>query len=187
MAFLMLKNLPRYDCILEMARQFPDLDPSACEAYLHLLRSGDEAFRYAEAYFAECNLSRGRFTVLMFLFDKTKLEAVSRTPAELAEMAGVTRATMTGLVDTLERDDLVRREPDKDDRRMMLVSLTPKGIERLKAILPEHYRRIAALMATLAEDERKTLVKLLNKVVEQSQKIAATEQALETVHPKNPA
>lgn len=187
MAFLLLKNLPRYDCILEVARQFPDLDPSAVEAYLHLLRGGDEAFRYSETYFSECNLSRGRFTVLMFLFDKAKLETISRTPAELADMAGVTRATMTGLVDTLERDDLVRREPDKDDRRMMLVTLTPKGLELLKSILPEHYRRIAALMATLAEDERKTLVRLLNKIVEQSQKLTTTEQALETAHPKNHA
>jgi DNA-binding MarR family transcriptional regulator len=185
MAFLMLKHLPRYDCILEMAKQFPDLDPSACEAFLHLLRTGDEGFRYAETYFAECNLSRGRFTVLMFLFDKVKVQCISRTPAELAELAGVTRATMTGLVDTLERDDLVRREPDKDDRRMMLVTLTPKGEALLKSILPEHYRRIAALMATLAEDERKTLVRLLNKVVEQAQMLSTTEQAMETAHPKS--
>ncbi len=39
-------------------------------------------------------------------------------------MAGVTRATMTGLIDTLERDGLVMREPDPVDRRMMFVQLT---------------------------------------------------------------
>ena len=42
MPLLMLKDLPRYECILEASQQFPDLDPTACEAYLHLLRAGDD-------------------------------------------------------------------------------------------------------------------------------------------------
>ena len=183
MSFLMLKNLPRYDCLLEASKQFPDLDPTACEVYLHLLRSGDEAFRFSEAFFSSRNLSRGRFTVLMLLLDKMKNEPVARTPAELADLAGVTRATMTGLVDTLERDELVRREPDKADRRMMLVTLTEKGIEQLRSILPEHFRRIAALIAPLTEEERKTLVLLLNQVAEQAQAATAAGRSVATAHP----
>ena len=45
MPLLLLKDLPRYECLLEAAREFPALDPSATEAFLHLLRCGDEAFR----------------------------------------------------------------------------------------------------------------------------------------------
>ena len=183
MPLLMLKNLPRYDCLLEASREFPDLDPSSCEAYLHLLRAGDEAFRFGEVFFAKHQLSRGRFTVLILLLDKTKNEPLSRTPAELADLAAVTRATMTGLVDTLERDGLVKREPDKLDRRMMLVTLTTKGIDLLRRLLPEHFRRTAALMGPLTEDERKTLVILLNKVVEQGQSMTAAERAVTTAHP----
>ena len=183
MSFLMLKNLPRYDCLLEASREFPDLDPSACEAYLHLLRAGDEAFRFGEHFFVSRSMSRGRFTVLMLLLDKTKNEPVSKTPAELADMAGVTRATMTGLVDTLERDLLVKREPDKTDRRMMLVTLTEKGIELLRSALPEYFRRVADLMGPLSEEERKTLVKLLNKVSEQAGATTSAERALTTAHP----
>ena len=40
MPLLLLKDLPRYECLLESAKDFPDLDPSAAEAYLHLLRAG---------------------------------------------------------------------------------------------------------------------------------------------------
>ena len=36
----MLKDLPRYECLLEASRKFPDLDPSATEVFLHLLRAG---------------------------------------------------------------------------------------------------------------------------------------------------
>jgi DNA-binding MarR family transcriptional regulator len=180
MPLLMLKDLPRYECLLEAARNFPDLDPSACDAYLNLLRAGDEAYRHSESFFNEHGMSPGRFTVLMLLYDKLRGEPLPRTPAELADKAGVTRATITGLVDTLERDGLVTREHDAGDRRMMQVHLTPKGHAALKEILPGHFKRMAALMAPLSEHERKTLVRLLNKVVGQASAPSAGERNLQT-------
>ena len=164
MPLLMLKDLPRYECILEAVRLHPDLDPSACEAYLNLLRAGDEAYRRSEVFLNEHNMSPGRFTVMMLLYDKIGGKPVPQTPADLAEKAGVTRATVTGLVDTLERDGLVTREHDSGDRRMMLIHLTPKGHSALQEILPGHFKQMAAQMAPLSEHERTTLVRLLNKV-----------------------
>lgn len=164
MPLLLLKDLPRYECLLEAAQQFPGLDPSACEVFLHLLRTGDEAFRVTEEHFHARGLSQGRFTVLMLLYDKTCGQTNVLTPAQLAEKAGVTRATMTGLIDTLERDGMVTREPDPADRRQLSVELTPVGINFLNKILPEHFRRIATLMAVLSENERRTMVRLLGKI-----------------------
>lgn len=160
----MLKDLPRYECLLEASRRYPDLDPTACEAYLNLLRAGDEAERRREGFFSEHDITPGRFTVLMLLYDKMEGKPLPQTPADLAERAGVTRATITGLVDALERDGLVTREPDSGDRRMMLVHLTPKGREMLERVLPGHFRHMAELMEPLSHQERKTLVRLLNKV-----------------------
>jgi DNA-binding MarR family transcriptional regulator len=164
MPLLMLKNLPRYECLLEAAQQFADLDPSASEAYLHLLRAADEVYHAREAYLSSHGLSQGRFTVLMLLLDKTENCPSPHTPAELADLAGVTRATMTGLIDTLERDGLVKRVPDPVDRRMMSVHLTARGQEVLRRVLPGHFRRTAAMLAPLSESERKTLVRLSNKI-----------------------
>src|SRR4051812_38877465 len=119
MPMLLLKNLPRYECLLEAAKEFPDLDPSAVEAFLHLLYSGDECFGAIESNLAQHNISQGRFGVLMALLNHCRQggETAVLSPAELADRAGVTRATMTGLVDTLERDGLVTRAPDSQDRR----------------------------------------------------------------------
>jgi DNA-binding MarR family transcriptional regulator len=168
MPYLMLKDLPRYECLLEIVRRFPDLDPTACEAYLNLLRAGDEVYRQSEGFFSAHDLSPGRFTVLMLLYDKVAGEPLPQTPADLAEKAGVTRATITGLVDTLERDGMVSREHDSGDRRMMLVNLTAKGRAAIEDILPVHFKRMTALMSPLSESERKTLVRLLNKVAAQA-------------------
>ncbi len=164
----MLKDLPRYECLLEAAREFPDLDPSATEAFLHLLRTGDEAFRIVETHLAQHDITQGRFAVLMALWTKCRraeTDALSLTPAALAEHTGVTRATMTGLIDTLERDGLVTRVPHAGDRRMMSVDLTPKATELLGRILPQHFRQMAWLMQPLSEAERKTLVALLSKML----------------------
>ncbi len=164
MPHLLLKDLPRYDCLLEAAKQFPNLDPSACEVFLNLLRTGDEAFRVTDEHFQQNGLSQGRFTVLMLLFDKACGQSHSCTPAALAERSGVTRATMTGLIDTLERDAMVVRKPDPADRRMLSVELTPRALAFLASILPGHFRRINDLVSPLSEPERRTLVRLLGKI-----------------------
>ncbi len=101
-----------------------------------------------------------------------------RTPAELADAAGVTRATMTGLIDTLERDGYVVREPDPSDRRMLSVRLTSKGEQFLQEFLPGHFRIIAAVMSTLSESERKTLVRLLVKVQQHAATLRAEPASL---------
>lgn len=185
MPLLLLKDLPRYECLLESAKEFPELDPSACEAFLHLLRTGDEVFSVAERNLAQHHISQGRFGVLILLWGSAQRRNVEmettgpcapgpRTPAELADAAGVTRATMTGLVDTLERDGLVRREPDPDDRRMMSVRLTEKAEEFLRKLLPTHFKLMAQLMAPLSEIERKTLVGLLTKILLSASELSPT-------------
>jgi len=185
MPFLMIKNLPRYECLLEAAKKFPDLDPWACAVYLHLLRAGDEVFKVAERNLVRHNITPGRFAVLMLLWDRAHdgggpgscagagcAAAGPRTPAELAEAASVTRATMTGLIDTLERDGFVKRVPDPEDRRMMSVTLTAKAERFLTGMLPGHFQLMAALARTLSERERQTLVTLLNKIIEQAAAMA---------------
>src|SRR5262245_28946382 len=163
MPLLMLKNLPRYECLLEASREFPDLDPSATEVFLHLLRAGDEAFRVVESQLAQHDITQGRFGVLMALWGNCQRAGSETdrplTPAELAERTGVTRATITGLVDTLERAGLVTRTPHPEDRRMMSVELTKRGEQLLARIMPEHFRKMAWLMGPLSEEERKEFVR----------------------------
>lgn len=170
MPLLLLKDLPRYECLLDAAKEFPDLDPSATEVFLHLLRSGDEAFRVVESHLAQHDISQGRFGVLMALWGNTHRcgRETPLTPAELAERTGVTRATITGLVDTLERAGYVTRKPHPEDRRSMSVGLTARGRKLLSDLLPEHFRRMAWLMSPLSENERKVFVRLLGKVLQRS-------------------
>ena len=73
----------------------------------------------------ESGLTPPQFFVL------NQLEAGERTLADLAASAGCTRATMTGIADTLERNGLASRLPNPRDRRSTLIRLSDIGRERL--------------------------------------------------------
>lgn len=162
MPLLMLRDVPRFECLLRAAERYPSLQPSACEAFLHLLRTGDAVYAAEGEFLAQHGISQGRFTVLMLLNRCGGSEP--STPAELAEEAGVARATMTGLVDTLEKDGLVVRESDVNDRRTVLVRLTEKARQFMESILPDYFERVSATMQSLTESERRQLVRLLQKI-----------------------
>jgi len=174
MPLLMLKDLPRYDCLIRAAEQCPTLQPSACIAFLNLLRTGDDVFAVVDRFLSGHAISQGGFTVLMLLGmdcheeeDPEGREATQprpASPAMLAEEAGVTRATMTGLVDTLEKDGLVVREPDANDRRTIHVRLTSEGRAVLDAMLPDYFQCVADILHPLNGKERKELVRLLQKI-----------------------
>ncbi len=166
---LVLKDLPRYKCLVAASKQFPDLDPSACEAFMHLTRAGDEVWRVMSGHFSSHDITQGRFLVMMLLLETKGTDCLRpSSPAELADLASVSRATITGLLDTLERDGFVRRVPDPEDRRHMGVHLTAAGEAFMHALLPEHFQLINDLMGNLNVKERKTLVRLLNKIVERA-------------------
>src|ERR1700694_4991033 len=99
MPYLLLKDLPRYECLLEAAKEFPDLDPSAAEAFLHLLRTSDEMFGVTDGNLGENNISHGRFGVMMLLWRSVQHRAAillganecvagTHTPAERAGAGG---------------------------------------------------------------------------------------------------
>jgi MarR family transcriptional repressor of emrRAB len=106
------------------------------------------------------DLSEGRFVVL-FLLDGQR-EGLA--PHVLADKAGVTRATMTGLIDGLARTELVVRQADEADRRALRICLTPKGKRLAAKLFVQHGQWIASLFGHLSAAERTLLFTLLDKV-----------------------
>ncbi len=84
--------------------------------------------------------------------------------SDIADSTGVSRATVTGLLDGLERDGLIRRVDYPEDRRRITITLTANGRRLLDELLPDHLRRIESVMANLTKADRKTLRALLEKV-----------------------
>ena len=156
-----LRDLPKYDAIRQRAAKYPELDARALEAFLVMLRVGSDVLHGLEAFLAKHGTSQGKFTVLMLL---NRDPDAGISPSDLADRSGVTRATITGLLDGLSREKLVVREDDTGDRRKAVVRLTARGRKMLEAMLPDYYRQVADLMGSLSDQEKVTLIDLLMKV-----------------------
>jgi DNA-binding MarR family transcriptional regulator len=156
-----LKNLPDRDCLGQMSERYPAMDPDAAEVYLHFFRLGSDIGNRISDYLAGHNLSTGRMSILMMLHT---CHEESKTPGLLAERCGVTAATISRLIDGLIKDGYVERVPDPENRRVSPVQMTESGINHLETLLPGYFSLVAKLFAPLSSNERKTFLKLLNKL-----------------------
>jgi DNA-binding MarR family transcriptional regulator len=133
---------------------YPEYDTEIIRTSLTILDFAKTVVSAVEAHFARHNLSQARFAILMLLSTNTEQ---SWTPAKLAEALGITKATVTGLLDVLERDDFIERKPNPNDRRSSHVVMTENGQTRLRNILPDHLHQLLPLVSVLTEQECQTL------------------------------
>jgi DNA-binding MarR family transcriptional regulator len=86
--------------------------------------------------------------------------------AALGRRCGIDRSDMVALVNDLAGDRLVDRQPDADDRRRNVITITPAGRRHLRMLDSVVARVQDALLEPLSAGERDQLVALLRRVVE---------------------
>lgn len=102
------------------------------------------------------------FRIMNLLWAAGPLEA-----RQLGTLSGASRATISSLLGTLERDGLVVRDRSEEDRRQVLVRLTEDGRTRLRDGLVAQAERDRAWFAVLDAGEQAQLNSLLRKLAEQ--------------------
>lgn len=105
------------------------------------------------------DLSLARFDLLMQL-----VRDDGQTLAELSRRMLVTAGNLTGLVDRAERDAIVERRPDPNDRRLTRVYLTPRGQKLAHKATQRHSELAEELLAPLEPREREDLRRLLGRL-----------------------
>ncbi|MEV5603474.1 MarR family transcriptional regulator [Streptomyces sp. NPDC052299] len=86
------------------------------------------------------------------------------TPTHLAQGLGVHPATLTNRLDRMQSAALIAREHAAEDRRSLLVGLTPQGAATWAAVIDDQRKAEAALLAPLAAEELRDLAALLRVV-----------------------
>ena len=160
MPYLLLKEVPRYECLQAAAARVPGTDPAICQLFLSILHTGDVVSRGEATFLARHGLNQARLIILVLLDNS---ENGSMRSSELAECAGVSRATITGLLDTLEKAGLVARSGDPRDRRVSCVKITSEGRVRLHKVQPLLIRWTEGILSALSVREQGQLVALLRK------------------------
>lgn len=150
----------KHRAVLDEAQRRGQTDTSGMKLCFELLALASAIDRDCAARLGPHQLSEGKFVLLVLLRDRPE----GLSPHELAERAGVKRATITGLLDGLERDCFLTRHHDRDDRRKIAVRLTPKGEATAETMFHEHAKWIDSLLADLSDDDRHQLTTLLGRV-----------------------
>jgi DNA-binding MarR family transcriptional regulator len=87
------------------------------------------------------------------------------SPGELASDLELSSGAMTSRIDRLEQAGLVRRLPDPDDRRSVVVELTEKGVKAWDVAANVQGRREAFIASVLTKEEQRQLNVLLRKLL----------------------
>ncbi|MDR6999196.1 MarR family transcriptional regulator [Neobacillus niacini] len=104
-------------------------------------------------------LSITEFSVLEVLYHKGK-----QTIQQIGHCILFSSGSMTYVIDKLEQKGLLKRNDCPNDRRVIHVTLTDKGNELMKEIMPKHHEFVNNMFQSINSDEAKTLVQLLEKV-----------------------
>lgn len=158
---LQLRDLPTPEILGKFAGRYPDADVTAIASFLYLLRIATDLSLALDTCLSKHGLLQGRWWVLILLMRE---ESNAAMPSILAEKVGVSRATMTGLIDGLEQSGLVTRVFAKEDRRSVKIKLTDAGQAKLDIVMPDYYRRLRQCMQGLDEEKRVQLQQLLGLV-----------------------
>jgi len=105
------------------------------------------------------DLTYSQFAVLEALY-----HLGSMTPGDVSTKVLKSGSNMTTVIDNLERNGLVRRERDANDRRVVHIHLTEAGTSKVEAVLPGHVAVLVEEFSVLSASEQETLGALCKKL-----------------------
>lgn len=152
------------DLVEAWARERADLDLAPVEVFSRIGRLARHLDLARKDAFAASGVESWEFDVLAAL--RRAGDPYELSPGKLLRETLVTSGTMTNRVDRLTARGLVERLPDPNDRRGVLVRLTPEGRSRVDAAFEALLDAERALMPDLDADDREQLAALLRRLLE---------------------
>ena len=140
-------------------RERPDLDVAPLQVLSRITRLARQLDKARAVAFAHYELDGWEFDVMSAL--RRAGEPYELSPGALVQQTMVTSGTMTNRVDRLEKRGFVRRQPSPNDRRGVLVQLTPEGREVVDGAFSDLLAQERQLLADLSDADRESLATAL--------------------------
>lgn len=148
---------------IQMPSDFYDQTPAgsvlATEAVMNTVRTADLIFARIGRLLRPLGVSAAGGLVLGVLRDHGPM-----SPSELGERLIVTRATVTGVVDSLARRGLVTRRPDPRDRRRAVIEISATGRRTLQKVRETVHRHEREWLSALSEDDLRAYIAQLHRI-----------------------
>lgn len=149
--------------LAQWAKERPELDVSPMAVIGRISRAEAILDRRIAAVLAEHDLLPGEFDLLAAL---RRAGAPHRlTVGEMLASTMVTSGAITNRLNRLVAKGFVTRETDPDNRRSVIVSLTPQGLATVNDALVSHVENERTLLVALNGDEQAQMIGLLRKLL----------------------
>jgi len=144
----------------DFEERYPKASARATECAMNLVFTADLLVKRITELLKPYDLSPASGLVLSMLADsETPL-----SPYEIADRLIISRATVTGLIDSLERRGYAQRIPHQSDRRMILVEPTDTGRQVANAFRPVVHRNQKVWLEALSEADQQRLIATLHQL-----------------------
>lgn len=156
-----LNEFPDKETLSSYDKKFLEADIDSvklCLSFLGTSKIVTEAYNY---FFSKHELSLSKFTILMILYREENKEL---SPSQIAEGVDLSRGTVTGILDGLEKANFIERKHGLQDRRKVTIKLTDSGEEKLLQLLPLHFKKTSDLLNSLSKEEKELLTNILEKI-----------------------
>jgi DNA-binding MarR family transcriptional regulator len=160
-----VRESERIDQLLgQWSTERPDLDVDVMALVTRLERVADLIRARIDALAAEYGVHRSEGDVLLTL---RRAGAPYRlSPTQLVESLLVTTGTMTNRLDRLEKRGYIRRIPNPDDRRGLIVELTDTARELVDKVILAHIDNERQMLSVLTVHDRAELTRLTDKLLD---------------------
>lgn len=138
------------------------LDGLKVKRLAELLTELDRTFRddFKRSSGVPCNLTVAQYQVISMI-----VADGDASQKRISENLGVTGPTVVRIIDALEKKELVYRTRDKEDRRIVLISLTDKGRQAQFDCAEMHEGKLATMVARLPTNTTDTLLDNLSALL----------------------
>ncbi|WP_051271787.1 MarR family winged helix-turn-helix transcriptional regulator [Shimazuella kribbensis] len=142
-------------------------DDPTLKLFIVLSRAYKSVMEHSQSDASRHGLSLSEFCVLELLYSKGPFSL-----KEIGEKILLANASITYVIDKLEKKGYLLRQPDHKDRRVVFASLTAEGHRLMQQALPEQFIALQKAMDGLTNEEKRNLIQLLKKLgIEAKQKL----------------
>ena len=128
-------------------------------AFIKVMRATESINSRLNRHLSEADLTVSQFGTLEALLHLGPLN--QRALGQKLLKSG---GNITLVIDNLQKSGMVEKKTDPDDRRAVIISLTPKGRKFISDFFPQHLSKINEEFSVLTSDEKKQLAALCKKL-----------------------
>ncbi|WP_426452699.1 MarR family winged helix-turn-helix transcriptional regulator [Paenibacillus sp. S-38] len=139
--------------------QLDEAQAGSLKLFVVLSKAYKAIMEQAQKDVKQYGLSPSEFMILEVLYTKGRIPL-----QQIGEKVLITSGSITYNIDKLEKKELLRRVPCKEDRRVTYAEITEAGNELFHQIFPQHAARIHDLMKVISPEDRQAATELLKRL-----------------------